>query len=153
MVRCQFFKFLSLVGDSYSPCAGKWSQYLLIFPNSLKRTNKQASVAKLASRGAHLNTVNPEYFVRTQFSYPGLSDLSYAWNFRTVADRCMIFCRTCFVPFACISCIFRLITQAAADIYSLFYPLFFSFITSDFFDSNPAFPFSYGSGRVRNVRK
>ena len=34
------------------------------------------------------NTVNPEYFVRTQFSYPGLSDLSYTWNFRTVADRC-----------------------------------------------------------------
>ena len=34
------------------------------------------------------NTVNPKYFVRTQFSYPGLSDLSYAWNFRTVADRC-----------------------------------------------------------------
>ena len=34
------------------------------------------------------DTVNPEYFVRTQFSYPGLSDLSYAWNFRTVADRC-----------------------------------------------------------------
>ena len=33
-------------------------------------------------------TVNPEYFVRTQFSYPGLFDLSYAWNFRTVADRC-----------------------------------------------------------------
>ena len=33
-------------------------------------------------------TVNPEYFVRTQFSYPGLSDLSYAWNFRTVADCC-----------------------------------------------------------------
>ena len=33
-------------------------------------------------------TVNPEYFVRTQFSYPGLSDLSYARNFRTVADRC-----------------------------------------------------------------
>ena len=33
-------------------------------------------------------TVNPEYFVRTQFSYPGLSDLSYAWNFRTVAERC-----------------------------------------------------------------
>ena len=32
-------------------------------------------------RGMHscmLNTVNPEYFVRTQFSYPGLSDLSYA---------------------------------------------------------------------------
>ena len=35
-----------------------------------------------------MNTVNPEYFVRTQFSYPGPSDLSYAWNFRTVADRC-----------------------------------------------------------------
>ena len=35
-----------------------------------------------------LNTVNPEYFVRTQFSYPWLSNLSYAWNFRTVADRC-----------------------------------------------------------------
>ena len=34
------------------------------------------------------STVNPEYFVCTQFSYPGLSDLSYAWNFRTVADRC-----------------------------------------------------------------
>ena len=33
-------------------------------------------------------TVNPEYFVRTQFSCPGLSDPSYAWNFRTVADRC-----------------------------------------------------------------
>ena len=33
-------------------------------------------------------TVNPEYFVRTQFSYPGLSDLSYAWNFRTFAARC-----------------------------------------------------------------
>ena len=33
-------------------------------------------------------TVNPEYFVRTQFSYPGLSNLSYAWNFRTVAGRC-----------------------------------------------------------------
>ena len=33
-------------------------------------------------------TVNPEYFVRTQFSYPGLSDLSYAWNFHIVADRC-----------------------------------------------------------------
>ena len=34
------------------------------------------------------STVNPEYFVRIQFSYPGLSDLSYAWNFRSVADRC-----------------------------------------------------------------
>ena len=34
------------------------------------------------------STVNPEYFVRTQFSYPGLSNLSYAWNFRTVAGRC-----------------------------------------------------------------
>ena len=33
------------------------------------------------------STVNPEYFVRTQFSYPGLSNLSYAWNFRTVAER------------------------------------------------------------------
>ena len=36
----------------------------------------------------NVDTVNPEYFVRTQFSYPGLSDLSYTWNFRTVADRC-----------------------------------------------------------------
>ena len=46
----------------------------------------QASAEKQA--GWFADTVNPEYFVRTQFSYPGLSDLSYAWNFRTVADCC-----------------------------------------------------------------
>ena len=39
--------------------------------------------------GAMVHAVNPEYFVRTQFSYPGLSDLSYAWNFCSVADRCV----------------------------------------------------------------
>ena len=39
-------------------------------------------------RQTHSYTVNLEYFVRTQFSYPGLSGLSYAWNFRTVADCC-----------------------------------------------------------------
>ena len=37
---------------------------------------------------ALLNAVNPEYSVRTQFLYPGLSDLSHAWNFLTVADCC-----------------------------------------------------------------
>ena len=42
-------------------------------------------------------TVNPEYFERTQFSYPGLADLLYAWNFRTVADRSAD-SLTCFVP-------------------------------------------------------
>ena len=32
--------------------------------------------------------VNPEYFVRTQFPYPWLSDLLHASNFRTVTDCC-----------------------------------------------------------------
>ena len=45
--------------------------------------------------GSNLPAVNPEYFVRTQFSYPGLSDLSYAWNFRTVTDRCGFFDLLC----------------------------------------------------------
>ena len=60
------------------------------------------------------NTVNLEYFVRTQFSYPGLSDLSYAGNF--VQSLTAAASQTCFVPFACIL-------------------------------------FSYGSRRVRNIRK
>ena len=54
-------------------------------------------------------TVNPEYFVGTQFSYPGLSDLSYTWNFRTAADRCRI---------SDLLCTFRMhfifVTEAAA---------------------------------------
>ena len=33
---------------------------------------------QLCSVEKNLHTVNPEYFVRTQFSYPGLSNLSYA---------------------------------------------------------------------------
>ena len=50
-------------------------------------SNHHLSYADRAKKN-YVGTVNPEYFIRTQFSYPGLPELSYAWNFRTVADRC-----------------------------------------------------------------
>ena len=49
------------------------------------------------------HTVTPEYFVCTQFSYPGLSDLSYAWNEIFAQSMTAADSLTCFVlPFACI---------------------------------------------------
>ena len=62
-----------------------WSLITLLIAGNLAEC-RQVQLTWELSR--FFDTVNPEYFVHTQFSYPGLSDLSYAWNFRTVADRC-----------------------------------------------------------------
>ena len=82
---CSVFFFLRF-------CWRTWTKRCLITSQTrVKRVRAATNVLNQFRMNVvwkRTNTVNPEYFACTKFSYPWDPDLSYAWNFRTAADGC-----------------------------------------------------------------
>ena len=77
-----FSYFLAMCGIGRHELAWLWRNSSEAQAHAVTRTHGNTAAVKARL----FYTVNPEYIVRTQFSYPGL--FLYACYLRTVADRC-----------------------------------------------------------------